>query len=306
MRRYTSAVLINRDIRNQQSIVRHSSFGGISMQEIEDIEINLLTEAIYHKYGYDFREYSYPSLRRRVINYLDKSKFRYVSEIIPELLRSDTLFEDFTCSLSVSVTEMFRDPWVYKKIREEVVPLLRSFPRINIWHAGCCTGEEVYSFAILLKEEGLYDRSTIYATDINSKVLKIAESGIFPIAQITKGTENYLKTGGVNNFSDYYHAKYGNAIIDKALKKNITFSTHNLVHDGVFNQMHLIVCRNVLIYFTKNLQDRVFDTFNESLIHNGILILGTKESLNYTQIKSNYQELSKKMRIYKKVRSVNE
>lgn len=270
------------------------------MTDIENIELDLLTEAIFRKYGYDFRDYAYPSLSRRVSDFLRKYKFNYISEVIPKVLRNDLLFEKFISTMSVSVTEMFRDPQVYKAFRTKAIPTLKTFPRINIWHAGCCTGEEVYSFAIMLKEEGLYDRATIYATDIDNDSIEKAREGIYPIENIKQGTENYLKSGGKCAFSDYYHAKYGKVLIDKSLKEHITFSTHNLVNDGIFNQMHLIICRNVLIYFNKELQNHVLTLFSDSLIHNGILLLGNKESLDFSKVSKEFEVISGKNKVFRK------
>ncbi len=270
------------------------------MKEVEDIEVDLLLNGILQKYGYDFKDYSYPSLVRRINGYLIKSNYKYISDVISNLLRNDKLFEDFLNTISVSVTEMFRDPGVYRTIREKIIPHIISFPRINIWHAGCATGEEVYSFAILLKEEGLYDRVNIYATDIDGKSIEIAQEGIYSVDSIKLGTENYKKSGGKFSFSDYYHARYGKAIINNSLKKNITFATHNLAMDKVFNEMHLVVCRNVLIYFNKTLQDRVLKLLSESLVHNGILVLGTKEQLNYTDVNKDFKDIAGKYKIYQK------
>lgn len=272
----------------------------LPVEDLEDIEIDLLIKAIFKKYGYNFGDYCNPSLARRINNYLIKSKYRYISEIIPDILRDESMFDDFLNNISVSVTEMFRNPGVYRAIREIVIPHLHSYPRINIWHAGCATGEEVYSFAILLQEEGLYERANIYATDIDVKSLKAAEEGIYHVDSIKKGTDNYKKSGGNCSFSDYYHARYGKAIIDNSLKRNITFSTHNLAMDMVFNEMHLVVCRNVLIYFNKRLQNHVLNLLSKSLVQNGFLTLGIKEQIAFTTIKNDFKELSKKHRIFRK------
>ncbi len=270
------------------------------MKEIDDIEINLLIDAVYQRYGYDFRHYAAPSIIRRLNNYLSASGFTYISEIIPGLIRDESLFESFINAMSVSVTEMFRDPYVYREFRETIVEKLASFPRLNIWHAGCSTGEEVYSFAILLKEEGLYDRATIYATDFDSISLDKAREGIYPVENIRLGTENYRNSGGKQAFSDYYHSRYGKAIINNSLKEKIIFSSHNLASDGVFNQMHLIVCRNVLIYFNKALQNHVLKLFSNSLVHNGVLISGNKEDLMFSEVSSHFEVLGKKQKIYRK------
>ena len=270
------------------------------MNEIDEIEAELLMDAVYKRYGYDFRQYAGPSIIRRLHNYLSASGYKYISQIIPDLLRNESLFETFINAMSVSVTEMFRDPYVYSEFRNTIIARLASFPRINIWHAGCSTGEEVYSFAILLKEEGLYDRATIYATDFDTISLKKAEEGIFPVESIRLGTENYRKSGGKQSFSDYYHSRYGKAIINSGLKENIIFSSHNLVSDGVFNQMHLIVCRNVLIYFNKTLQDHVLKLFSDSLIHNGVLILGNKEDIMFSDVVNEFDVICKKQKIFRK------
>lgn len=257
-------------------------------------------EAIYQKYGYDFRNYACPSFIRRVNNFLANTKYTCISEMIPDLLRDAALCETLLNSISVTVTEMFRDPEVYKEIREKVAPLLNSFPRINVWHAGCATGEEVYSFAILLKEEGLYDRTNIYGTDMNSSSLTKAREAIFPMEGIQQGTDNYKKSGGSHSFTEYYHAGYGNVILNSSLKENITFLSHNLAVDQVFNQMHLIVCRNVLIYFNRKLQNQVLKLLSDSLIYNGILCLGTKEDIAFSDVKKDFETISKSSKLFKK------
>ena len=270
------------------------------MQKLEDIEYGLLIDAVYKRYGYDFRQYAWPSIIRRLNNYLSASGYKYISQVIPDLLRNESMFDDFINIMSVSVTEMFRNPFVYSEFRNNIVPKLASFPRLNIWHAGCSTGEEVYSFAILLKEEGLYDRSTIYATDFDNISLNKAEEGIYSVESIRLGTENYRKSGGKRSFSEYYHSRYGKAIIDSALKEKIIFSSHNLASDGVFNEMHLIVCRNVLIYFNNELQNQVLKLFSDSLIHNGILVLGNKEDIMFSDVGNDFDVLGKKQKIYRK------
>ena len=268
--------------------------------DLSGIEIRLLIEAIYLRYGYDFRDYACASLNRRVRNFMIKSGYKQISRIIPDILRDENLFDEFVNHICVSVTEMFRDPSVYREVREEVIPFLASFPRLNIWHAGCATGEEVYSFAILLDEEGLYERTNIYATDMDPRSVEIAEQGIYPVEAVQQGTDNYKKSGGKASFSDYYHARYGKVILPSRLKQNITFSTHNLVTDTVFNRMHLIVCRNVLIYFNKQLQDRVLELLSRSLVHNGILVLGTKERLDFSAVSGEFEPVAPKLRIYRK------
>ena len=268
--------------------------------EIQNIEIDLLLEAVVKRYGYDYRDYSKASLKRRIKNFMRSEQLDKISEAIPRLLYDDYLFENFVYSLSVSVTEMFRDPLVYKKIREEIIPFLKTYPHVKIWHAGCASGEEVYSMAILLKEEGMYERAHIYATDINPLVLQKGIEGIYNSRDVQTFTENYNNSGGQNSFSDYYHQKYDSVIMDKELKKNITFSQHNLVTDSSFGEMHLILCRNVLIYFNKPLQGSVLDLFALSLVNKGFLCLGTKETTRFSTSEDKYNELYPEERIYQK------
>lgn len=268
--------------------------------ENEDIEIKLLIEAIKLKYGYDFSRYALASLTRRIKKGLAESGFGKISELIPPLLYDKPFFNDFVQNLSVNVTEMFRNPLVYRAIREKVVPYLKTFPFVKIWSAGTATGEEVYSLAILLKEEGIYDRCLIYATDFNDTVLESAQKGIYPAANIKLSTENYQKAGGKESFGRYYHAAYNSAILDRKLKKNIVFANHNLVTDSVFGEMHFILCRNVMIYFNLELQNRVLNLFNNSLCPNGFLCLGSKESIDFSKISNKFVSIDKKMKIYQK------
>ncbi len=269
-------------------------------QEIENIEVGLLLDALLKRYGYDFRHYAKPSLKRRIRKTLEDTSCEHISELIPLLLYDSTLMEQLVYNISVTVTEMFRDPPFFKYLREHIVPYLKTYPFIKIWHAGCATGEEVYSMAILLKEEGLYDRCTILATDFNDMALKKAREGIYPAKDIKLFTANYANAGGKNSFSDYYHAKYDSALFKKSLRKNITFANHNLSTDGVFGEMHLVICRNVLIYFDKNLQDHVLKLFDKSLIHDGYLALGTKETIHFSDIEKNYEVMHNKVKIYRK------
>ena len=223
-----------------------------------------------------------------------------VSEMQHKVLYDVSFFESLLLDFSINVTEMFRDPSFYRALRQEVIPVLRTYPYIKIWHAGCATGEEVYSMAILLKEEGLYERSQIYATDFNQVVLQKAKEGIFPIENIKEYTVNYQKAEGKESFSAYYTAKYDSVIINQALKKNILFADHNLVTDGVFGEMNLILCRNVLIYFDKTLQNRVIGLFYDSLCRNGFLCLGSKESLMFSDYNSGFEHVVKEEKIYRK------
>lgn len=267
---------------------------------IEDIEIDLLLEAIYQRYGYDFRSYTKASIRRRVMHRLGLSGLPNVSRMTERALHDREFFVQLLNDLTVNVTDMFRDPEFYRAFREEVVPLLKTFPFIKVWHAGCATGEEIYSMAILLEEEGLYDRTIIYATDIDKNVLASAKKGIYPIASMRQFSENYRAAGGRASLSDYYTAKYDGAIIDQRLKRNIVFADHDLVTDQVFGEMNVIMCRNVLIYFDRELQQRVFRLFFDSLDLGGVLCLGTKESLRYSGLAEAFEPIDERLKIFRK------
>ena len=267
----------------------------------ETIEIDLLIEAIYKKYGYDFRNYSRASLNRRVKNKLNRSGLDSISAMQHRLLYDKSFFESVLLDLTINVTEMFRDPSFYCAVREKVIPILKTYPFFKIWHAGCSTGEEVYSMAIMLKEENLLENAMLYATDIDDKVLKTAKEGIYPLDRIKEYTQNYQKACGKASFADYYTARYKAAIMKNSLKKNIVFSQHNLVTDGVFGEMNLVVCRNVIIYFDKDLQGRVLNLFHDSLVRRGILCLGSKETVKFSKMKNNFQEYDAKEKIYKRV-----
>jgi len=270
-------------------------------RENEKIEIDLLIRAIYLKYGYDFRDYSKASRRRRILGRLSKSKLSTISEMQHKLLHDPVFFEKLLLDLTVNVSEMFRDPLFFKAVRETVVPELKKRPLIKVWHAGCSTGEEVYSMAILLREEGILDASTIYATDVNEAVLADAKKGVFPIEKMKDYTRNYKMAGGLASFADYYTARYDHVIMDRGLKKNIVFSDHNLVTDGVFGEIDLIVCRNVLIYFNRELQDRVFGLFSESLRKGGFLCLGSKESMMFSKYADRFESVINKEKIYRRL-----
>ncbi|HEX2921542.1 MAG TPA: protein-glutamate O-methyltransferase CheR [Bacteroidales bacterium] len=266
---------------------------------IQDIEINLFLEAVNERYGYDFRKYSMAYIKRRLLASLRKNNARSISELQYKILYDIDFFRSMLIDISLNVTEMFRDPKFFVAVRETVLPILRTYPFIKIWHAGCSTGEEVYSMAILLSEEGLLERTIIYATDFNTQVVKKASEAIYPVENIKQYSANYYKAKGKGEFSDYFTVKYGSAIIDQKLKKSIVFSDHNLVSDGVFGEMNLIVCRNVLIYFNRELQNRVLTLFTDSLIPGGVLCLGTKETLLFYPDKLKYNQLSK-MNIFRK------
>ncbi|AOP34066.1 chemotaxis protein CheR [Leptospira tipperaryensis] len=267
---------------------------------ISEIEINLLLEAIYQKYGYDFRQYSEAHIKRRITSRLAISGLKTISEMQFQILHSEQFAYALLQDLSITVTEMFRDPEFYKSLRENVIPILKTYPFIKIWHAGCSSGEEAYSMAILLREEGLYERSMIYATDFNQKVLDKAKAGVFQNDLIKDYTTNYQMSGGTESFSDYYTSNYNMFIMDQSLKKNIVWANHNMVTDNVFAEVHVIFCRNVLIYFKKNLQENIHLLFYKSLVNGGILCLGSKEGLYFTDLKNKYDELDKKQRIFKK------
>ncbi|MDO8316858.1 MAG: protein-glutamate O-methyltransferase CheR [Flavobacterium sp.] len=269
-------------------------------KDTSDLEISLLLEAIFRKYGYDFREYSQAHIRRRIMNRMSVSKFEDISEMQSKVLNDETFASELLQDLSITVTEMFRDPVFYRSLRENVIPILKTYPFIKIWHAGCATGEEAYSMAILLQEEGLYDRTTIYATDFNQMALNRAKDGIFSNKMIKEYTSNYQMAGGKESFSSYYTSNYDNVIMNQSLKKNIVWANHNLVTDSVFAEVNLILCRNVLIYFDKNLQNKVQTLFYNSLINGGVLCLGSKESLRFSDLYEQYTELDAKQRIFKK------
>ena len=270
-----------------------------------NIEIQLLMEAIYQKFGYDFRNYSKAHIKRRILYRLSASELKSVSEMQYKVLYEDGFIDILLKDLSINVTEMFRDPSFYKAIREEIIPIIKTYPFFKIWHAGCSTGEEVYSMAIILKEEGIYDRAQIYATDFNQLVLKKAKEGIYHIDKIKEYTSNYQEAGGINSFSDYYTAKYDSVILDKSLKKNIVFADHNLVSDSVFGEMNLIICRNVLIYFNSDLQNNVIKLFEKSLIPGGFLCLGSKENLKLSESVSDFKIIDDKEKMYKKKLYIN-
>ncbi|WP_155212739.1 CheR family methyltransferase [Fulvivirga aurantia] len=270
------------------------------MRETADIETRLLLEAIFHRYGYDFREYNVSSIKRRFEQHFKEDKLNSISEMIPKVLHDRTYFNELLFDMSVTVTEMFRDPELYRIVRERVVPTLQTYPFINLWNAGCATGEEAYSMAILLHEEGLLSRSQIYATDINMRSIEIAKRGIIPISRMKHYTDNYNKAGGTRSLSDYFLSQYNGAKINNALKKTITFSGHNLVMDGVFAEIHMIICKNVLIYFNKQLQNKVLKLLTESLCLNGFLCLGDKESLEFTEVRKYYEVVDKEAKIYQK------
>ena len=272
----------------------------MTADELIGIEIKLLMEGIYQVYGYDFREYAEASLRRRVTQWLAGSGFSTLSLAQSYLLRDRTVFDSLLRGITVNVSEMFRDPAFFKAIREQVVPHLKTYPFVKIWHAGCATGEEAYSMAILLLEEGMKDHFRIYATDINEEVIRKAQAGIYPLQELHHFTRNYQHAGGTGSFSDYYTARYDHAILMPSLREHIVFAAHNLAVDADFGEMNLILCRNVMIYFKQTLKERVLGLFDSSLVPGGYLCLGTKESLDHRKISDRYEAITPRMQIYRK------
>jgi len=270
-----------------------------------NIEISLLLEAIYLKYGYDFRHYARSSVRRRIARRLDVSGLKHISEIQHKILRDKAFFESLLCDLSINTTEMFRDSSFFRILRQRVLPLYADRPSLRIWHAGCASGEEVYSMAILLYEAGLTDRTRIYATDFNEPILAKARQGVFPIERIREYTINYQQSGGQRSFADYYTAQYGAAIVRPFLRNNIVFADHNLATDSVFAEVDLVICRNVMIYFGKQLQNRALGLFHDSLCEDGILCLGSKESLNFSSYSDRFEALEIGQKIYRKAQIIS-
>jgi len=271
-----------------------------SNADLLNIEIQLLLEAIFLRYGYDFRNYSKAHIKRRILHRLGISMLSSVTQLQDRILRERAFFIEFLNDLSITVTEMFRDPDFYKSLRETVIPKLRTYAYFKIWHAGCSTGEEVLSLAILLKEEGLLDRCQVYATDFNRNVLEIAREGVYQKSDIEQYEKNYELSGGTKKLSDYYKSRYGSVIFDKELSNKIVFADHNLVTDNVFADVNLILCRNVMIYFEKELQDKVIGLFYDSLIPSGILCLGTKESIKFSRHGNLFEIVDDTQKIYKK------
>ncbi len=269
--------------------------------DVDEIELALLLEGVYRRYGFDIREYAPASLRRRVRRRVDAEGLTTISALQDKLLHDPACMERLLLDLSINVTAMFRDPSFYVRFREKVVPLLRTYPFTRIWVAGCSTGEAVYSLAILLLEAGVYDRARIYATDINESVLDRARAGVFPLDKMREYTQNYIKAGGQRAFSEYYLAKYDGAQFQRSLVENVVFAQHNLVSDRSFNEFNVIVCRNVMIYFDRKLQDRVHRLFYESLVTFGVLALGAKESIKFSPFEDRYEDLDASERLYKKV-----
>ncbi len=267
---------------------------------IEDLEVQLLLQGVRHVYGHDFLDYAQASLRRRLRQWLVQSDYSTFSQAQASVLRDRQVFDALLRGITVNVTEMFRDPGFFLALRDKVVPFLKTYPFVKIWHAGCATGEEAYSMAIVLTEAGMAGRYRMYATDINEAVLEKAKEGIFALKSMRDYTRNYQRGGGLAAFSDYYTARYDHAIFNTDLKNDIVFSPHNLVVDGEFGEMHLILCRNVMIYFKPVLKERCMGLFDRSLVPGGFLCLGTKESLDATLLAEKYENLVPRLSIYKK------
>jgi chemotaxis protein methyltransferase CheR len=268
-------------------------------KSLERIEVDLLLEGLWRCYGYDFRDYARPSIQRRVRFFMQEEGLATVSALQDLVLHDAFALRRFLRTLSVNVTAMFRDPGFYRALREVVVPVLRTYPIVRIWHAGCSTGEEVYSVAILLREEGLYERCQVFATDINEAVLRQARKGEVPLSGMRENTRNYLEAGGTQAFARWYTARADRAVLDPELRRNVVFAQHNLATDGSFNEFNLIVCRNVLIYFNRRLQERVHRLLHGSLVQFGFLGLGSRETVRFTPHEAQYQELPE--RLYRKV-----
>jgi chemotaxis protein methyltransferase CheR len=265
-----------------------------------DIELPLLLEAVYRKYHYDFRGYAAASLKRRLAQAMQRFGCRSLSQLQDRLLHEPALFPALLDFLTVQVSDMFRDPAYFRALREKVVPLLRTYPSLKVWIAGCSSGEEVYSMAILLYEENLLERSLIYATDINAGALERAQAGIYDAARVAGFTDNHARSGARSSLSDYYTAAYGKAVFDKSLKTNIVFADHSLSTDSAFSEVQLICCRNVLIYFDRRLQDRVLGVFRDSLCHKGFLGLGAKESLRFSAHSQAFSSFVPQDKIFRK------
>jgi chemotaxis protein methyltransferase CheR len=266
-----------------------------------EIEVQLLLEAIYLKYNYDFRQYAMASVYRRIKHATGQLNVSSVSAMQERLLEDPKFFARLLGFLTVPTSEMFRDPTYFKAIRERVIPILKTYPSLKVWVAGCSTGEELYSLTILFQEEGLLPRTMFYATDINPASLKKAEEGIFPIDQLKKYTANYQQSGGTQAFSDYYIADYGSAVLDRSLRQNVVFADHSLATDSVFSEIHFVSCRNVLIYFDRDLQNRAFGLFSDSLIRRGFLGIGSKETIRFSDYETAFEVFAREERIFRKL-----
>jgi chemotaxis protein methyltransferase CheR len=274
---------------------------GAEPEPVEALELELLLEAVFRHYGYDFRDYARTSIRRRIASILKREELQTISALQDRILHDPATWDRFLQGISVSVSAMFRDPHFFQAFRRHVVPVLRTYPFIRIWQAGCSLGEEAYSLAILLQEEGLYDRSLIYATDMNEATLRQAREGIYPADLMQKYTLNYIQAGGQRSFSEYYTARYEFAMMRPALQQNIVFSQHNLVSDGPFNEFNVVLCRNVMIYFNRPLQERTHTLFHTSLSMFGILGLGSKETIRFLPHEQFYEQFEPGEKLYRRI-----
>lgn len=270
--------------------------------DLSDIEVRLLLEGVYARYGFDFRDYAKTSIRRRIAGRLEPEGVKSVSGLLEKVLHDSSCMERLLLAFTIHVTSMFRDPSFYVALRNQILPVLRTYPYVRIWHAGCSSGEEVFSLAILLKEEGLYDRCRIYATDLSEVVLERAQAGVFPLDSMKEYTANYVQASGKAEFSSYYTADHENAVFRPALRENVVFAPHNLVTDSSFNEFQVVLCRNVMIYFNDKLQERVHRLLYDSLATLGFLGLGSKESLRFSSYENHYEKLDAAEKLYRKVR----
>lgn len=269
-------------------------------QRLFDLELELLLQAIHQRYHFDFRQYSRASVRRRLLQAMTPMGVESLSQLQHRILREPDAFATLLGYLTVQVSELFRDPPFFLAMRQKVVPLLRTYPSLKMWIAGCSNGEEVYSYAILLEEEGLLDRTMIYATDIHLEALRAAERGVYDASRVADFSRSYQAAGGKRSLSDYYTAGYGNVVFDRRLRNRVAFSDHSLATDEVFAEVHLVSCRNVLIYFDKELQDRAFSLFRDALVRKGFLGLGAKETLRFSSHADEFTELDAANRIYQR------
>ena len=276
--------------------------GGEAADDLESLEMDLLLSGVARRWGYDFRDYAPASLRRRVRRAMQREGVRNLSALQERVLHDVEALQRFLASLSVNVTGMFRDPQVFRALRRQVLPMLRTYPYVRIWDAGCSTGEEAYSLAILLAEEGLLEKSRIYATDISDELLRRARRGVLPLRDMKAHTTAYHRAGGARDFSTWYTADHENALLREELRRSIVFSQHNLVSDGSFNEFQLILCRNVMIYFDQPLRERVHRLLYESLVNFGVLAVGVKESLRSTPYAERYEPMAESLGLYRRVR----
>lgn len=272
----------------------------MKLEDIEKIEIDLLLEAVFRYYGYDFRNYALPFIERRICHRVSKENLTSISALQEKVLRDPVAMGNLISDFSINVTEMFRDPEFFKSFRTKVIPLVKDYPDIRIWHVGCSSGEEVYSMAILLHEEGIYDKTRIFATDINASILEKAKKGTFPLDGMQRYTKNYFEAGGKRAFSEYYMAVDDQVFFHPFLRKNVVFAQHNLVTDHSFNEFDIIICRNVLIYFNKRLQNEVHKLFYDSLSVSGFLGLGKREGIKFTSYENCYGEFDASEKLYRK------